>query len=75
MVYAVLHWHLVISWSTSGLLLLLPLLLFLLQAPRDKLVCILNCCRMLNSMLTNRSKAEGVGESGNSGVSGVGGEG
>lgn len=31
------------------------------QAPRDKLVCILNCCRMLNSMLASRSKAEGVG--------------
>lgn len=35
------------------------------QAPRDKLVCILNCCRMLNSMLASRSKAEGVGEKNN----------
>lgn len=38
-----------------------------LQAPRDKLVCILNCCRMLNNLLTSRSKAEGIGEGGTEG--------
>jgi hypothetical protein len=32
------------------------------QAPRDKLVCILNCCRMINNLLSNRIQAEGIGE-------------
>ncbi|WIA42934.1 hypothetical protein OEZ86_008847 [Tetradesmus obliquus] len=31
------------------------------KAPRDKLVCILNCCRMLNNLLTSRSTADGIG--------------
>ena len=28
------------------------------QAPRDKLVCILNCCRYLNNLI-NRAASEG----------------
>ncbi|KAF8057621.1 VPS9A [Scenedesmus sp. PABB004] len=31
------------------------------KAPRDKLVCVLNACRMLNSLLAARSKADGIG--------------
>jgi hypothetical protein len=34
------------------------------QAPKDKLVCILNCCRVVNSMLAARIKADGIGEPG-----------
>lgn len=25
--------------------------MFRMQAPRDKLVCVLNCCRVINSLL------------------------
>jgi hypothetical protein len=32
------------------------------QAPRDKLVCVLNCCSMINAQLAKSSKAEGIGE-------------
>jgi hypothetical protein len=43
------------------LLLPWPLLLLLLQAPRDKLVCVLNCCSMINAQLAKSAK-EGIGE-------------
>eukprot|EP00879_Flechtneria_rotunda_P020965 GHRR01022075.1.p1 GENE.GHRR01022075.1~~GHRR01022075.1.p1 ORF type:complete len:243 (+),score=81.60 GHRR01022075.1:257-985(+) len=31
------------------------------KAPRDKLVCILNCCHMINNSLASRVKADGIG--------------
>ena len=34
----------------------------LLQGPRDKLVCLLNCCRVINNILTTNVKAEGIGK-------------
>ena len=41
------------------------LMLCILQAPRDKLVCILNCCRIINNLLhLNVGQGEARGMSG-----------
>lgn len=32
----------------------------LLQSPRDKLVCILNCCKVINNLLASRRYGAGL---------------
>jgi hypothetical protein len=49
-------------FSGKGKLTLSSPASMLLQGPRDKLVCLLNCCRVINNILATNVKAEGTGK-------------
>jgi hypothetical protein len=55
--------HSALAQCTVTLTPVVPVLFCLAagQAPRDKLVCVLNCCSMINAQLAKSSK-EGIGE-------------